>query len=817
MGFCRRCGDIVSGARCKCGGTAVAPVVPWNQEIHTNSAHDRWSKTYVERARSISPTRSPTAQSTDSPVAPPQASPTKRFPRPVSHTGSPITLDNRVSAHIASSTSHTSQRSPSPLKNVTHVPALEADILPSLSDATLSKVYGSVLQRKESLTTHSCSVCLIPFPPDATIYPDPASISSSRFLCRPCYETNGGTKGKCPTCSRPVLTLKSEGEYIHAGNQFWHKRCFNCSRCFKYIGETPMVDLLGRPSCPDCFESCLKRDPSTPQKCTSVSANNSPPLKNSSNIGGMGSASKAGDRGTREGSPAMEELQQRLGISGRRAGSPAVEDLSRRLAMLARSNPTSVNYSAVGGKAVSTFEDSRLSRSMGNLGSYTKNIASPTSSLCMGGTQPDLDTSPTPAMLSQTKSTESPTCTVEAIEEMKQKFIEPSSSGPRGTPTSAVQSTPPFRLSHLSNPKQLRDSDTKFDPQVNIPTPVPSQMPDLMSEFSDTTTQSSLNPESPPKVHDDVFGTQEMYIAEHGSSFARRDFSDTPEDVFIDVTSSRKTTSARTPHPIHSRATPSKHSGPALPLVSSLTSKPEKTPPQDVRHQSPFDLSTNSCAGCGGALFTIRSEGKFVTVPGDGELSITYHVECFKCAICNGIFNEVCGGQAIFVKANGGACHVECAPPAKMTIHKMPSAVRPDLTLTSNLSSSPPAKPTIRAKTYSTQLTSSRLERPPFTAPLVPGPIPLPRFGSSTICPGCSKPVFPMEHGVVPGPQNTRWHASCLVCGGKKEMPKCMIIRRGMEEKKTDPGCGKRLDSAAKTGADGGVWCRECLVRISNF
>ncbi|KAG5353395.1 hypothetical protein C0989_007540 [Termitomyces sp. Mn162] len=71
-----------------------------------------------------------------------------------------------------------------------------------------------------------------------------------------------------------------------------------------------------------------------------------------------------------------------------------------------------------------------------------------------------------------------------------------------------------------------------------------------------------------------------------------------------------------------------------------------------------------------------------------------------------------------------------------------------------------------------------------------------------------------MEHGVVPGPQNTRWHASCLVCGGKKEMPKCMIIRRGMEEKKTDPGCGKRLDSAAKTGADGGVWCRECLLLL---
>lgn len=63
-----------------------------------------------------------------------------------------------------------------------------------------------------------------------------------------------------------------------------------------------------------------------------------------------------------------------------------------------------------------------------------------------------------------------------------------------------------------------------------------------------------------------------------------------------------------------------------------------------------------------------------------------------------------------------------------------------------------------------------------------------------------------MEMGVVPGPQGTKWHAACLICGGKG-------AGKGRRDK-SQPGCGKRLDSAAKRDAQGGVWCRECLVSI---
>lgn len=97
---------------------------------------------------------------------------------------------------------------------------------------------------------------------------------------------------------------------------------------------------------------------------------------------------------------------------------------------------------------------------------------------------------------------------------------------------------------------------------------------------------------------------------------------------------------------------------------------------------------------------------------------------------------------------------------------------------------------------------SSRYERPPPSAPSTSSSSS--RFGGSCACPGCQKAVSPMEMGVVPGPRGSRWHATCLVCGGKRSGK----VRRD----KSQPGCGKRLDSAAKRDTRGGVWCRECLV-----
>lgn len=238
---------------------------------------------------------------------------------------------SRVSAHIASATA---PRPPSPLKYSTDSaiqpfssPSANAaaDILPNPQGSELAKVYGSVLQPKETLSGYNCAICSTPFSPDATIYPDPACLSrserdnnaDSRFLCKPCFISHGGSKGDCPSCQRPVLILKSEGGFVESGGKVWHRKCFICEGCSINLGDRPMVDLLGRPTCAECFETCLKRPPKdSPQR-----PNMSTPDKNS-NLGGTKRNARS-----RESSPALEELEQRLGIIKSRENTPAHERL----------------------------------------------------------------------------------------------------------------------------------------------------------------------------------------------------------------------------------------------------------------------------------------------------------------------------------------------------------------------------------------------------------------------------------------------------------------------------------------------------------
>jgi hypothetical protein len=69
-------------------------------------------------------------------------------------------------------------------------------------------------------------------------------------------------------------------------------------------------------------------------------------------------------------------------------------------------------------------------------------------------------------------------------------------------------------------------------------------------------------------------------------------------------------------------------------------------------------------------------------------------------------------------------------------------------------------------------------------------------------CAGCERMVAVMEPGVVPGPNGSRWHASCLVCGGK-----------GVRKRAGEPGCGKKLDRDAKLDPEGKTWCSSCMVK----
>lgn len=678
----------------------LAPVVPWNQSNTTETPTDRWSNTYVHR-ESSSPTRTITTHTTGSTVAS-TPSPTKRFPRPGSnYAASKLGLGNRVAVHIASTTSHSS-RPPSPHK---YLPAPESDILPSLSphDTALSKVYGSVLQPKESLATHSCAICSAPFPPDATIYPDSNAIDSSRFLCKPCFTANGGSKGECPTCARPVLTLKSEGGFVHAAGRYWHKQCFNCEGCFKNIGDFPMLDLLGYPSCVECFDNCLNRDPSTPKKAP-TSNYNSPRNEKATNLGGMRTESTGRQsREKREGSPAIDELEQRLGIAKSREGSPALEELNQRLSMIGKDSTSRQSISR-NTPIINTFSTkypttSRDSSPLVNR-SRERRDSRPTDSLRSGrqyGRFRATDSitnepraSPVRGGASSSASpqiTGSPAPTLEAIEEMKQRFMKGSYS-PRSSKAHSPVDSPSARQASMRRSRSytpLRENSSS-----RIPTPVfhddpPSpqsplipRTPELMSDISDTMTQSSFSgPDSPPR-HDegvgDTFSMSKVFGTGYGSRYTRGDFLDDSPRVIAEETLSELGTPTRTPKSVLSPKSNAAHY--SRPLLTPISPSPPTKPQlrkssvlqpraQNVSPSSISNLSTSaSCAGCGGHLFSIGEGGKFVTVPGRGEdtESMMYHIDCFSCAICRGVFEDANTGHAVFVRADEGPCHVEVRP-----------------------------------------------------------------------------------------------------------------------------------------------------------
>ncbi|KAF6766330.1 hypothetical protein DFP72DRAFT_985401 [Ephemerocybe angulata] len=791
MGFCRRCGEIVATDRCKCGGRPVEPIVPFKRDSTDLDSQDKWTKTYASNRASTSPTRSSApAQANQAPRSsvPRSRSPTKPFPRPITSTSNRQTsVGARVTDYIASTTS----RPRSPLKQHVTGPNPEAGILPSLNtnDTTLSKVYGSVLQPKETLATFSCAICSSAFPPDATIYPDPLQPNSShRFLCRPCFVDNGGSKGPCDACSRPVLTLKAEGGFIHAANKYWHKRCFNCAGCEKNIGDSPMVDLVGQPCCPSCFDTCLNRETPKKKKQTPVDSPKPDPL---------GKLKSSQGAKSQESSPIIGELEQRLGVK-KREGSPALEELTQRLSHIGRdinsryslgdspsSSPT-LNRSQ-NGRGGRRDDDDKLSRR-------------------------SLSSSPTKVSPLRTRATGSPIPAAEAVEEMKKRLLKgpPSSSPGRSSPFSSTQaSSSRDRVLSLQSSSSTSDYGS-FSPRIP-PTP------DLISDYSDTMTQSSFSePGSPPRgVEDDIFNSKGT-VKGYGSRQPRHEYFNPLDEPIIEETHSQLNTPTKTPTrtPNRSAQDPNNNHTP-LKGNSMATSSPLRlsTSTRALRETkdspSPSEASQSNCARCDGKLFTMGSGGSFITVPsGKTGLPERYHVRCFTCHICDGIFEKASNGQATFVQHAGRACHPECAPKERVIVHKSPStpALR---SRAATVSARPTHSPTPAS---SKPIVSSRFEQGTISS--VSGDAPVPRFGGPrNACPGCKKAVSPMERGVIPGPQGTKWHATCLVCGGKKTRP---VSWYGREEEKGKPGCGKRLDSAAKTDGDGGVWCRECILGIQS-
>lgn len=501
--------------------------------------------------REISPTRDSYSNSDSSlPNTPLKSSPTgsgvaKRFPRPQSGTTSiESQLSSRVSAHIASATS---RRPPSPLKHSTSASEdsnAEEGILPNFDGTELAKVYGSVLQPKETLDSFNCAICLTPFPPDATIYPDPSTLSSSgvamsstgtQFLCRSCFTVCGGSKGDCPSCHRPVLILKSEGGFVEAGGAVWHKKCFCCDGCLKNIGDNPMVDLLGRPSCAECFDTCLKR----PSKDS-----HSTPTRNSGNRSNLGGSKRTSS--SREASPALEELEQRLGILRTRDPTPTTDERNKRPGtgtkskdpqrspITSRYNPSSVESSPTLDRLAARAR-ANSAASYGSPSAVRQTTSSPSNRILSRYKSPEPEssadeasplrarrsysrlTTPDPDDGSPglrraytrfedsdatTSSTTSRQPTEAAIEEMKRRFLNQASPSP--SPSAKLPSTVSPQRRRSRSRSKPRISDTSPTVTTNTPRSTPqrdkerrsSTTPRLRTSLSTSSLRSALRPQT---------------------------------------------------------------------------------------------------------------------------------------------------------------------------------------------------------------------------------------------------------------------------------------------------------------------------------
>ncbi|KDN36176.1 hypothetical protein RSAG8_11008, partial [Rhizoctonia solani AG-8 WAC10335] len=298
----------------------------------------------------------------------------------------------------------------------------------------------------------------------------------------------------------------------------------------------------------------------------------------------------------------------------------------------------------------------------------------------------------------------------------------------------------------------------------------------------------------------------------------RGDFSDTSNDS---LPWGMRSTKSDNILPSRSVAEPEQFSPPPViaPMSNPSSGAPSRAPSPSKRRSKADDSvmpidSTERCSMCNEKLH-LDGGNMFVTVPGyaktgnTGEYTParTFHVDCFKCSVCELPFGGDAweGQQARFVQLKDVIAHPECAPPIVRTATYTPTPTKLNrVTKSQSLPAEPPlrsapavSRPTPTVNTGAAPVTRSRSGT---TAQ------PAPRFGGAMYCPACSKSVSPMELGTCPGPNGSRWHSSCLVCGGKDA--------KKNRKNPRDPGCGKQLDSGAKYDQEGGVWCRECIDKL---
>ena len=715
---------------------------------------------------------------------------------------------NRISAHIASTTA----KQPSPLKKHTTGEIDYSDditIVKSHVTGSLVKVHGSILERPESLANFACYECLIKFTPDATIYPSPTD--AGKFLCRDCFESNeDAVKGICEECHQPILALTKEegGKPVENAGRVWHAACFRCKSCDKDIRKKPMVDILGKPCCEDCFDDCLKHSSPSPQPLRTRlrSGASVDEAKEARSAGRPSSSSRS-----REGTPVMDELSQRLGITSPASLSPKKSP-----------EPDSATYRPISGTISPTIE--RLTRKLTAIAdgeeSPTPKSQSQSRSAAfnafLGGK------SPAQHRLSSSASTSSASSSMYSrdtasttAESFASSLASTATSSPANSPSlitrfdksnsfEAETSTPPTR--RISEQAQKRWSMIPVPVRNSTPTASPTSQP-YMTPRSKRLSTIPGSTETTPTVSKP----------------------NTPVGG-----GAKPTPTIRSPYvPSSSTSSPAvREKGKDSPLHTFTT---------------PDALLHGKCDGCARPLLAQDMRGPIVTVPllsvdvPEGEVQVErFHHACFRCGNCGDSFGEL-DGKANFVREDGKPIHLsvgeqhkhrvipflldyhtlQCASPLSAagnsrsvkSVH--PPAIPPPVF---DRSSSVPQTSRIpsltkREKTPTRMAQSSpRTSSPATQGQVQSSPTSTGRF----TCGGCHRTVFQMERGVVPGPQGSKWHVLCLICGGKDWQAKSLEAKRwGLDA--TEVGCGKKLDSQARTDRLGRAYCRNCMVCIRMF
>jgi hypothetical protein len=346
---------------------------------------------------------------------------------------------------------------------------------------------------------------------------------------------------------------------------------------------------------------------------------------------------------SRESSPALDELEKRLGIS-RTTGDASVV-------------PSGVDHLRQEHNSARAASSSRTP-------------------VLMRATSLELETrSSYPATSSPVRPSEN------AIEEMKQRFLRTPTGSPYSTPTKVSNATDTLERSRYESP-QLRTRRSVTNLQASVSSSAATgSIHSYQSPIKDDTrtlVSPAMHAPTPERVQSSLKQSLDFRVGSSASSTGAPTFPHTP-DLISDWSDTTTQSSGVTTPP---RTTAFNHRGVTSPTTYSSLSRhvplKQASGVTDTRAPAPKILSSkrslenlripaplsqeSKCARCSIPLFTSNG-GKFVTVPEEpsttGAPPKVYHSDCFVCNVCDLPFSAGDNGRAVFVRTQKGPCHVE--------------------------------------------------------------------------------------------------------------------------------------------------------------